>query len=90
MKFEWDKNKNRSNIDKHKMDFNFASSVFNDTERIEWKDKRKNYDEQRFITISKIINAKITVIYTMRDNNIRIISARPAKKQERYLYNNAN
>ena len=52
------------------------------------KDKRKNYSEQRFIAIGKIVNSIITVVFTLRDGSIRIISARPAKKQERNLYNN--
>ncbi len=87
MGFEWDENKNDSNKAKHKIDFNFASKVFNDKNRINWEDKRIDYDEQRFITIGKIINAIVTVVYTMRGEIIRIISARTAKKQERDLYN---
>jgi len=89
-KFEWDKNKNSLNFDKHKIYFDFASKVFSDNKRIEWEDDRNYYGEIRFITIGKIINAIITVVYTMRDNIIRIISARPSKKQERDLYNNQN
>jgi hypothetical protein len=87
-KFEWDENKNSSNFDKHKIDFEFASKVFADDKRIEWEDARNDYGEIRFITIGKIINAIVTVVYTMRNKIIRIISARPSKKQERDLYNN--
>ena len=87
LEFEWDKNKNNSNTDKHKIDFDFASKVFGDDQRIEWEDKRKDYSEKRFVTIGKIINTFVTVVYTMRGKIIRIISARKAKKQERDLYN---
>jgi len=89
-KFEWDETKNSSNIDKHKIDFDFASRVFSDNRRIEWEDDRTDYGEIRFVTIGKIMNALITVVYTMRDKIIRIISARPAKINERDLYNNQN
>ena len=49
--FEWDETKNLSNIDKHKLDFDFASKVFSDNNRIEWEDKRNNYGEIRFISL---------------------------------------
>ena len=35
MKFEWDENKNISNIKKHGIDFDFASKIFDDNKRIE-------------------------------------------------------
>jgi len=88
--FEWDENKNSSNKEKHSVDFEFASSVFFDENRIEWQDNRKNYGEIRYITIGKIVNSIITVVYTLRDRIIRIISSRPAKNFERELYNNQN
>ena len=87
MEFEWDEIKNISNCEKHKLDFKFASKIFADTYRIEWEDERIEYGEQRFITIGKIGNVILVVVYTLRNNIIRIISARPAKKQERSLYN---
>ncbi len=88
MEFEWDENKNSLNTEKHKIDFDFASKIFNDIKRIEWEDERAIYNEQRFITIGKTANAIITVVYTIRNTVTRIISARTAKKQERTLYNN--
>lgn len=89
-KFECDETKNKSNLDKHGVDFDFASKVFADDKRIEWEDDRNDYGEIRFITIGKIINSIITVVYTMRYKIILIISSRPSKKQERDLYNNQN
>jgi len=35
MKYEWDENKNNSNLIKHGVDFNQARDVFNDSDRIE-------------------------------------------------------
>ncbi len=88
MEFEWDENKNQKNLEKHGMDFEFASKVFEDEKRLEWEDVRVDYEEQRFITIGKVISAIITVVYTMRNTIYRIISSRPSKKYERDLYNN--
>ncbi len=89
-KFEWDAAKDLSNSEKHKIDFDFARKVFTDNERIEWEDARIDYGEQRFIMVGKVLNSIITVVYTMRNHSIRIISARPSKRQERDLYNNQN
>ena len=83
MKFDWDENKNHLNFVKHKIDFKTASGIFSDLNRIEWIDERFDYGEQRFITIGKLLNTIIIVVYTIREQTIRIISARPAKKQER-------
>ncbi len=86
MKFEWDENKNKSNVEKHKMTFDFASKVFEDEKRIEWEDKRKKYGETRWVTVGKVFSSIVTLIYTMRTHFIRIISARPSRKDERFLY----
>ena len=48
MEFEWDENKNSLNTEKHKIDFDFASKIFNDIKRIEWEDERAIYNYIRF------------------------------------------
>ena len=86
MKFEWDENKNISNIKKHGIDFNDAKEIFNDEYRKISPDLRKNYKEERWITIGKIADIIIVLVYTIRNSNHRIISARYAKKKERINY----
>ncbi len=86
MKFEWDENKNKSNLNKHGVDFNDAKKVFEDENRTNSEDKRKDYGENRWITIGKMYKAIILVVYTIRDAT-RIISARMANKKERNSYN---
>ena len=88
MKFEWDENKNKSNQDKHGIDFNDAKEVFEDNNRKTSPDLRQNYGEDRWITIGKILDIIIVVVYTVRNTAYRIISARYAKKKERKFYNN--
>ena len=88
MKFEWDENKNKSNQDKHGIDFNDAKEVFEDNNRKTSPDLRQNYGEDRWITIGKILDIIIVVVYTIRDTAYRIISVRYAKKKERKSYNN--
>ena len=87
MKFEWDENKNKSNQEKHSIDFNDAKDVFNDENRKISEDLRHEYGESRWKVIGKIYGSIISVIYTMRDAAVRIISARKASKKEREKYN---
>jgi uncharacterized DUF497 family protein len=92
MKFEWDNNKNLSNIEKHGISFEEAKSIFSDSFAIINEDKRFEYGETRFVIIGKIyldmINKHIisTVVCTKREDKIRIISARKASRKERKLY----
>lgn len=87
MKFEWDKNKNKSNSEKHGISFEKAKEVFKDPKRIETEDTRNDYGEERFITIGKVKNVILTVVYTIRDTAKRLISARRSNKKERESYN---
>jgi uncharacterized DUF497 family protein len=88
MEFEWDENKSKINLEKHGVDFNQAKDVFNDKDKMELPDNRKDYGEQRVKIIGRAIDLILSVIYTMRGAVVRIISARAASRAERDLYNN--
>ena len=88
MKFEWDENKNNKNVEKHHIDFEEASEIFEDGDRINYPDDRKNYGEKRWITIGTVLEFIYTVVYTIRRDAIRMISARRANRKEREWYNN--
>jgi uncharacterized DUF497 family protein len=92
MRFEWDNEKEKSNLEKHGIDFNIAALVFGDANRIETYDKIHSIDEDRYITIGAINGVAIVVIvvYTERKETIRIISARLATQREKEAYYNAN
>ena len=89
MKFEWDNNKNESNKKKHGISFDEAKEVFEDTNRKEYEDIRKEYGELRIIAIgyAKTVNVILFVVFTIRNRYIRIISARKANKNDRKIYN---
>ena len=87
MEFEWDENKNKSNIEKHGIDFNDAKEIFNDKNRTNSEDNRQDYGEKRWVSIGKMYKAIIVVVFTIR-NATRIISARMANKKEREKYSN--
>ena len=88
MVFEWDDDKNKINLAKHGIDFATAARVFADEHRIELFDKEHSDHEERYITIGIVerIAYIVTVVFTEREEAIRLISARKATEQERRLY----
>ena len=85
VKFEWDETKNRSNFNKHGVNFNDATEIFSST-RVTTVDNRKDYGEIRKITIGRIDKRICIAVYAERDETIRIISARKANARERRKY----
>lgn len=86
MEFEWDENKNRTNIEKHDISFDEATEIFR-YPMYEIVDTRTNYGETRYIGIGKNqYMVTLTVVYTERDRTIRIISARRANREEKKIY----
>ena len=85
MRFQWDENKNLINQKKHGISFQTASRVFEDENRIEIYDDMHSFNEDRYNTIG-VVNDVLFVVYTERKDNIRIISARLATREERRLY----
>ena len=86
--FEWDDNKEQINRQKHKLSFTAAIQVFKDENRVEIFDINHSEFEDRFLTIG-IVNGDlmmITVVYTEREESIRVISARKATREEREFY----
>lgn len=88
--FGWDARKAASNYAKHGVSFLAARDVFKDPFAIEQIDDRKDYGEDRFIIIGMASGRLLAVVYTMRDETIRIISARGAEPCERREYHEQN
>jgi len=85
MNFEWDEEKNRANRNKHGVAFSEATEVFQNI-RLTSTDTRRNYSETRKITIGEAHIGVCVVVYTERNDLIRIISARRANRRERKKY----
>ena len=79
--FEWDKSKAIDNRSKHGISLSDTFAVFEDPNSVTLEGFRK--DEQRYVTIGMDAFGRIlVVVYTWRDENIRIISARKAVRNE--------
>ncbi len=85
MDFEWDSDKNAANIEKHGIDFEEARRIFDSPIRRK-VDDRRDYGETRFSAIGVVEGLELHVIYTMRGEVCRIISARRARRDEREEY----
>jgi len=79
--FEWDELKAKENKSKHGISFADTFAVFEDPNAVTLEDFRR--DEQRYVTIGMDALGRIlVVVYTWREDNIRIISARKAVRYE--------
>lgn len=90
MNFEWDDKKNKTNIKKHGISFQEASTVFFDENAILFDDVVHSKIEERFLLLGLSDRANLCIVvhcYREADEIIRIISARPATKKEIKTYN---
>ena len=84
--FEWDAEKNKTNINKHGIDFIYACRIF-EGPVLQSLDGRFDYGEDRYISIGCVDTVIIlVVIHTDRQGKKRMISARLASRQERKRY----
>ena len=78
---EWDRRKADSNLRKHHVDFSDAATVLYDDLAITIREIVKN--EERFVTLGiDALGRTLVVVYTWRQDRIRIISARKASSRE--------
>jgi uncharacterized DUF497 family protein len=82
--FEFDPAKSEANLDKHGIDFEEAQAVWSDTRRLEIPARTQG--EERLAVIGRIDTRHWTVIFIRRNDRIRLISARRARKEEVALY----
>ena len=80
MFFEYDVNKSESNKLKHGIDFKEARPLFDDVNA--FTEDAKHETEKRIIFVGKLNNKIWTAIITFRNDRIRIISVRRARKKE--------
>ena len=79
--FEWDSRKARSNLAKHGVGFQEASTIFGDPLSLTIPDPEHSLSEERYITVGRAFSGKLlVVVHTERGDNIRIISARWASQ----------
>jgi len=85
--FEWDDRKAEANVHKHGVSFEEASTVFADALALTVFDPLHSEDEDRYVTLGRSQRQRLlVVVFTDREDRIRIISARVATRRERKDY----
>jgi uncharacterized protein len=86
MKFEWDVEKADANLKKHGVSFEMSRLVFDDPYLNDRLDESADYGEERWISTGLAKGKLIVVVYAMRGETCRIISARKATRIEQQNY----
>ena len=82
---QWDLDKAAANLEKHGIDFADAVSVLGD--ELALTVVEAGADEERFVTVGlDALGRVLVVVYTWREEEIRLISARKATLSERRQY----
>lgn len=86
MKFKWDDDKAKINLEKHRVSFEEAITVFYDPLAKITHDPDHSKNEERYILVGHSQKSQLLfVVHAYKDSSeiIRIISARKATKKER-------
>ena len=83
----WDDAKRESNLAKHGYDFADLTEVFDGRFLVTRQDTRLGYRELRYNMLAEYRGRIINVTFTPRAEKVHLISARPASREERKVYN---
>jgi uncharacterized DUF497 family protein len=91
-RFRWDHRKAASNARKHGVSFSEACTVFSDPVSITRDDPDAGRGDDRFLLIGRSARDRLLAVVhaELRDAEIRLISARPADRDERARYEEAS
>ncbi len=87
MQYEWDKEKELTNLKKHGVSFEEAETVWRDFFNIDLFDDEHSEGERRFLMVGESEQNRLLIVsYTERENSFRIISARELTPKEKRDY----
>ena len=85
--FEWDHGNKGKNFKKHGVADQECEEVFFDPKKKVLRDPLHSGREERFMLLGKTKMGRLLfVVFTIRGDRIRIISARDLNKREKHLY----
>jgi uncharacterized protein len=85
MEFDWDEVKNRINLAKHGLRFEYAELVFSGP-CVSSVDDRYAYGEERVVTLGLLAGRLVVIVHAPRENGTRIISLRKGNYREQEIY----
>jgi uncharacterized DUF497 family protein len=92
LRFEWDEGNRDKNLLKHNVSTSEVEEVFFDADKKLATDvAHSTENEIRLILLGETrLGRRLFIVFTVRDRNVRVISARDMKRTERPLYEEGN
>jgi hypothetical protein len=84
--FVWDDTKRESNLRKHGLDFRDAHLVYDNPEKCTYDSSRIGELRLMDVAMAVIHGRLLALVYTERGDDVRVISFRPASREERKQY----
>ena len=85
--FDWDEGNKQKNWEKHQVDYTECEQVFFNKPLLIGEDMGHSSQEQRYYVLGQSdMGRTLFLVFTIRNNHIRIISARDQSKKERKIY----
>ena len=85
--FDWDEGNRQKNWEKHQVDFRECEEVFFNQPLLISEDMKHSFQEKRYHVLGRCdTNRTLFLVFTVRNNKIRVISARDQSKKERMIY----
>lgn len=84
--YEWDEAKRTANLEKHGLDLLLGKRVYEAELKLTIESTRQGASERRFMDVAELAGIVVVLVYTYREEVVRFISLRPAKRKERRLY----
>jgi uncharacterized DUF497 family protein len=84
--FVWDEAKRKSNLEKHGLDFKDAHLVYENPDKCTYEAGYKGESRLMDLATAVVRGRLLTLIYTKRGSDVRVISFRPASREERERY----
>ncbi len=86
--FQWDEGNIDKNFKKHGVHWTECEEVFFNKPLVVKPDLKHSQKEDRYYALGKTNNGRLLfIVFTIRQDRIRIISARDMNKKERRFYN---
>jgi uncharacterized DUF497 family protein len=86
--YEWDEGKRAVNLERQGLDFARADLVFESGLKLTVVSEKVG-EEPRFVDYAEFEGVLVALVYTFRNDAVRIISLRSAKRKERRAYDAA-
>ena len=84
--FVWDEAKRESNLRKHGLDFRDAHFVYDNPDKCTYESSRQGERRSLDLAFAVVKGLLLALVYTERGDDVRVISFRPASREERKQY----